>query len=298
MNGESGACAGSIAAVVVSYQSEATIDDCLARLRASDGVDAIRVVDNASSDATLEIVQRHALADPRVRFIANPDNPGFAVGCNQGAAALAIGAAPPTWLAFVNPDCLLEPDALARLRALATPLGDALLGADLVDEAGRRDPAARRRDPDFGAMLASLAGGWVGRTANDGSMPVAADDAQALQPVTVVSGALMLMPRSLFERIGGFDEGYRLHAEDLDLCRRARLAGASIAVANRVAVVHLRGVSSRSRPLFVEWHKHRGLWRYFGKFEAPRRGALTRAGVFLAIWMRFPLALARAWLRS
>lgn len=287
----------SIAAIVVSHQSQATINDCLARLRASEGVAAIRVVDNDSSDATLEIVQRHAIADPRVRFIANPDNPGFAVGCNQGAADLGDAPASPTWLAFVNPDCLLEPDALARLRALAMPLGEALLGADLVDEAGRRDPAARRRDPDFGAMLAGLAGGPFNGGRASGSMAVAADDALELQPVTVISGALMLMSRALFVRIGGFDEGYRLHAEDLDLCRRARVAGAFIAVANRVPVVHLRGVSSRARPLFVEWHKHRGLWRYFGKFEAPQRGVLTRAGVFTAIWLRFPFAVLRASLR-
>ncbi|MHB8911594.1 MAG: glycosyltransferase family 2 protein [Lysobacter sp.] len=298
MNDETAASGASIAAIVVSYQSEATIDDCLARLRASDGVAAIRVVDNASSDATLEIVQRHALADPRVRFIANPDNPGFATGCNQGVGDLADAAVPPTWLAFVNPDCLLEPDALVRLRALATPLGEALLGADLVDEAGRRDPAARRRDPDFAAMLTGLAGGWLKRGSRAGSMAVAVDDALELQPVTVISGALMLVSRALFERIGGFDQGYRLHAEDLDLCRRARAAGARIAVANRVPVVHLRGVSSRARPLFVEWHKHRGLWRYFGKFEAAQRGPLMRAGVFAAIWLRFPLAVARAWLRS
>ena len=288
----------SIAAVVVSYQSESTIDDCLARLRACEGVTAIRVVDNASTDATLEAVQRHALADARVRFIANPDNPGFAVGCNRGAADLGDAELAPEWLAFVNPDCLLEPDALARLRALAAPLGDALLGVDLVDEAGRRDPAARRRDPDFGAMLAGLAGGWFDGGSTSASMAVAADDTLELQAVAVVSGALMLMPRVLFERIGGFDEGYRLHAEDLDMCRRARAAGARIAVANRVTVLHLRGVSSRTRPLFVEWHKHRGLWRYFRKFEAPRRGAWVRAGVFAAIWLRFPLAVARAWLRG
>ena len=86
----------------------------------------------------------------------------------------------------------------------------------------------------------------------------------------------MLLSRDLFDRLGGFDSGYRLHAEDLDLCRRARLAGAAIAVANGVRVLHLRGISSQARPLFVEWHRHRGLARYFRKFEAPRRGVLTR----------------------
>lgn len=267
-----------IAAVVVTHYSASTIDDCLARLRVADGVLQIRVVDNDSRDGTLAIVQRHAAADPRVRFIGNPDNPGFAVGCNQGAQA---SDAP--WLAFVNPDCLPEAGALARLLAHARTLpGEALLGADLVDSAGVRDGAARRNDPDFGAMLRGPFDARAGRP-----LDVPADDAQPLQRVDAVSGALMLLPRTLFERLGGFDQGYRLHAEDLDLCRRAREAGAAVAVANDVRVVHVRGVSSRARPGFVEWHKHRGLWRYFRRFEAPRRGPLVRVGVWLAIWLHW-----------
>src|SRR5690606_35969919 len=101
------------------------------------------------------------------------------------------------------------------------------------------------------------------------ALAIPPDDRLALQPVEAVSGALMLLPRALYDRLGGFDEGYRLHAEDLDLCRRAREAGATVAVANQVRAFHVRGVSSRSRPVFVDWHKHRGLARYFRKFEAP-----------------------------
>lgn len=276
----SDATVAEIAVVVVSYQSVSTIDDCLQCLRASDAVAQVRIVDNGSDDGTLAIVQRHAASDPRVRFIGNPDNPGFAVACNQGARDSSAD-----WLAFVNPDCMPAPDALARLLAHARAVGgDALLGADLVDEHGIRDPAARRRDPDFAGML---------RHPQSRDLSIAIDAAQPLQRVQAVSGAVMLMQRALFERIGGFDEAYRLHAEDLDLCRRARDAGAVVAVANDVAVLHLRGVSSRSRPLFVEWHKHRGLWRYFSRFEAPGRGWLTTVGVWLAIWLRFPLAVLR-----
>ena len=284
-----------IAAIVVSFQSAETIDDCLLRLRVADGVMAIRVVDNGSDDGTMEIVQRHATRDTRVHFIANPDNPGFGVACNQGAADLPRSNGV-HWLAFVNPDCLVEADTLARLRAHAVASNrEVVLGADLVDEVGVRDAAARRRDPDFGSMLASL----FGSTAAAGTqLGVAVDETRTLQAVDAVSGALMLVSRDLFERLGGFDAGYRLHAEDLDLCRRARQANALVAVANDVRVVHIRGVSSRSRPLFVEWHKHRGLWRYFRRFEAPRRGTLTRLAVFAAIWLRFPFATMKAWLRG
>ena len=233
-----------IAAVVVSHRSASTLDDCLLRLRGAHGVAQIRVVDNASDDATLEIVQRHALADPRLRFIANPDNPGFAVACNQGAAA---SDAP--WLAFVNPDLRVRPDSLARLRAHALALpAPALLGADLLGEDGVRDGAARRRDPDFAAMLRA--------PVSASRLELAMDVVQALQPVDAVSGA-------------------------------------TVAVANDVSVVHVRGVSSRSRPLFVEWHKHRGLWRYFRKFESHQRGLFTRIGVFAAIWMHFAASVPR-----
>ncbi|MDO5610366.1 MAG: glycosyltransferase family 2 protein [Pseudomonadota bacterium] len=268
-----------IAAVVVSFQSASTIDDCLQRLRAADDVGEIRVVDNASADATMAIVQRHALADPRVRFIANPDNPGFAVACNQGAAA---SSAP--WLAFVNPDLMVESDTLRRMRDASASLGDALIGCGLYGEDGISDGAARRHDLDLAAMLFSRAAR---------NLHVAKDVTQPVQEVQAISGALMLLPRQLFNRVGGLDEGYRLHVEDLDFCRSVRLAGGKVGVANDVDVLHLRGVSSRSDPLFVEWHRHRGLWRYFRKFDAARHGWLTRSAVFAMIWLRFPLAVAR-----
>ena len=279
--------ADGIAAIVVTHDSEETLDACLSRLRDAEGVVEIRVVDNNSRDASMEVAQRHALADPRLRFIANPDNPGFAVACNQGAAASTAA-----WLGFVNPDCFVEGDSLSWLLTHAAAIRlrdgvDALLGADLVGEDGVRDAAARRRDPDFAAML---------RDRSRAKLGVAVDAGRALQAVDAVSGALMVLPRALFERVGGFDEGYRLHAEDLDLCRRARDAGATVACANDVRVVHVRGVSSRPRPLFVEWHKHRGLWRYFRKFEAARRGPFVRMAVFAMIWGRFPLAaVSAAW---
>lgn len=264
-----------IAVVVVSHESASTLDACLQRLRAAHGVAEIRVVDNASQDGTLELIQRHAAMDSRVRFIGNPDNPGFAVGCNQGAKETTA-----PWLAFVNPDLMVEAATLSRLRVHADALGgEVLLGVDLVDEAGAHDAAARRRDPDFAAMLSS--------PTQASKLGVAVDPSTNPQPVEAISGALMLIPRSLFDRLDGFDPGYRLHAEDLDLCRRARTAGAVVAVANDICVLHVRGVSSRARPLFVEWHKHRGLWRYFRKFEAPRRGLIARAAVFVLIWLRF-----------
>jgi len=263
-----------IAAIVVTHQSAPTIDVCLKRLRRAQNVVQIRVVDNASRDASVEIVQRQACQDARLHFIANPDNPGFGVACNQG-----VDDSDAPWIALVNPDCMVEPDTLSRLLTHARNLSaEAVLGAVLADKNGHADPASHRHDPQFVAMLR-------GHAARRLEVPM--DKTQVLQQVQAVSGALMLMPRKLFTRINGFDPGYRLHMEDLDLCRRAREVGAVVAVANHVRVLHVRGVSSHSKPVFVEWHKHRGMWRYFQKFEARHTGKLTRMAVWLGIWGHF-----------
>ncbi|MDQ4680962.1 MULTISPECIES: glycosyltransferase family 2 protein [Stenotrophomonas maltophilia group] len=274
-----------IAAIVVTYQSGSTIDACLSRLRQAQDIAEIRVIDNGSLDGTLDIVQRHASHDPRVRFVGNPDNPGFAAANNQG---VADSHSP--WLAFINPDLMIEPDTLTELRSRGEVLGDCLLGVEQVDEHGHADEAVRRRDPDFLLMLRSPGKG--------SKLAVPRDPHQAVQPVPALSGALLMMPRTLFERIGGWDAGYRLHAEDLDLCRRAREAGAVVAIANDLQVTHVRGVSSRSRPFFVEWHKHRGLWRYFQKFEARQRTLPVRIAVWAAIWAHAAMLVPRLLRRS
>jgi GT2 family glycosyltransferase len=230
-------------------------------------------------------VQRHASHDPRVRFVGNPDNPGFAAANNQG---VADSHSP--WLAFINPDLMVEPETLAALRARAEALGDCLLGVEQVDEQGHADEAVRRRDPDFLMMLRSPGKG--------SKLAVPRDPQQVLQRVPALSGALLMMPRALFDCIGGWDAGYRLHAEDLDLCRRAREAGAVVAIANDLQVTHIRGVSSRSRPFFVEWHKHKGLWRYFQKFEARQRSLPVRVAVWGAIWAHALMLVPRLLRRS
>jgi GT2 family glycosyltransferase len=274
-----------IAAIVVSHRSASTLDECLARLRAARDVGGIVVIDNASDDGSVDIARRHASEDPRLTLVLNSENVGFGSACNQG-----VRAGESAWIAFVNPDCWVEPDSLARMRGHLEADADAgIVGADLVDADGARDAAARRREPSLARMLAGF-----GRR---GSVAIAPAMDKPLQTVDAVSGALMLMSSSLFDALGGFDEAYWLHAEDLDLCRRVRDAGRSVVVANDVRVVHVRGVSSRSRPWRVEWHKHRGMWRYFRKFEGRGAGAGKSALAFAAIWSHFLVAAPRAWLR-
>lgn len=270
-----------IGVVVVTYASAATIERCLAALLAARDVARVVVIDNASPDDTAAIVERLARRDPRLGLVRNPDNRGFGAACNQGATAIAQ-----PWVAFVNPDAFVNRDTLARLVdcAMARP-GAGLLGVEQRDERGVPDPASRRADPSLREQLLSL-----GKREH---LFLGKDPALAVQPVDAVSGALMLLPTVLFVRLEGFDEGYRLHAEDLDLCRRVREAGYEVVVANQLWVTHVRGVSSRRRPAWVELQKHRGLWRYFRKFEAAGTPALLQPVLFIALWAHFTAVLAR-----
>jgi GT2 family glycosyltransferase len=101
----------------------------------------------------------------------------------------------------------------------------------------------------------------------------------------------MLMTRAMFQRLGGFDEDYFLHCEDLDLCRRVRDIGYKVLLAGDIRVQHGKGSSSRHRPVFVSRYKHRGMWRWFRKHDPASRNPLVAAAVWLGIWAHFLLQI-------
>jgi N-acetylglucosaminyl-diphospho-decaprenol L-rhamnosyltransferase len=282
--------------VVVTADSGDGIVDCVERVLHSTAAVEMIVVDNASSDGSIERLASHFGKNPQIRILYNDRNLGFGAGCNRGAA-VARGDA----VLLLNPDCSIETDTIARLRVvLAADRGIGLVGAQQIDAQGQVDAASRRRDPLLGRALATTFG--LSRFAAHcpklaGVEMLACAENAAIEQVDAVSGATMLLPRNVFEQIGGFDEGYFLHCEDLDLCRRVRDAGFRVVCANDVRVVHGKGGSSRHRPVFVAWHKRRGMWRWFTKFDPAARNPVLRAVVWCGIWTAFaasvPLLLLR-----
>src|SRR5690606_15185654 len=138
-----------VAVVIVAHDSGPLLTQCVRRVLADPACREVFVVDNASRDGAPEAVA--ALGDARVRLEPMGRNAGFAAACNRGAA---ISASP--WLVFLNPDALIEPDTLSRLRDIAArddSIG--LLGADVRDADGRREAAARRRDPTLARIWAT-----------------------------------------------------------------------------------------------------------------------------------------------
>lgn len=280
------AAVSNIAVVVVTHESAATINLCLKKLRRAIGLRRIVVIDNASTDDTCAIVEKFLPEDARISLVRNKENLGFAAACNQGASALSQ-----PWLVFLNPDAYVEPDSLARMRDSAIDhAGAGLIGVDLVNEKGVPDRAARRFDLSLISLLknhADLDLIYMGR-----------DPDKKVQSVEACSGALMMMPATVFHHIGGFDHGYRLHAEDLDLCRRVRQAGYEVLVDNSVRVVHVRGASGLTKPAWVEWQKHRSLWRYFQKYEAAQTPDWMEPFIWMGLWPHFVWAILRLRLKA
>ncbi len=280
-----------VAAVIVNYHTGPLLGDCLRRVLRCPELAEVVLVDNGSVPGEIDALLAE-IGDRRILRLDLPSNPGFAVACNRGARACQS-----PWLLFLNPDCLVEADTLDRLGRTAHARERlAVLGALLVDTQGRPDPASLRRDPLPARAIASALG--LDRfDAIDGvPLPIPFGQTEPLRG-DAISGALMLVRRDAFNAARGFDEGYFMHAEDLDLCRRIRELGFEVWCDPGVRVVHVKGVSSRRRPLRVEIAKHRGLLRYFDKFDAPRTAWPLRVLVRIGAWLRLLIAATRTLLR-
>jgi GT2 family glycosyltransferase len=105
----------------------------------------------------------------------------------------------------------------------------------------------------------------------------------------------MLVRRSAFEQAGGFDEGYWMYFEDLDLCYRLAQAGWTTWYEPSVTVVHVKhGTSGRYRKPHLNLAFHRGMLRFYRLHYAPRRARPVNAAVYAAIGVKLVLSVARS----
>lgn len=267
--------------IVVSADSGPMLTDCVARVLASSSDVELILVDNASSDGQPQRAIASHAGVARLRYLKNADNIGFGPACNRGAK-LARGDV----LLFLNPDCLVDVETVSQLRTTLDQFADAgIVGADVRDAAGFPTPSSRRRYPTLDRVMATLTGAarFESKWPALQGVAIPGEHPADPEPVDAISGACFAIRRDVFDRLGGFDEGYFLHFEDLDLCRRIRDAGLSVLLDPAAPVRHLQGSSSHHRKVFVARHKHAGMWRWFNRFDPSARNPLLRGMVWLGI---------------
>jgi N-acetylglucosaminyl-diphospho-decaprenol L-rhamnosyltransferase len=189
---------------------------CVERLGADRDDLEVIVVDNASSDGSVE---RAAERFGTLRVVRNDINRGYAPACNIGAAH---ATAP--FVLFLNNDALLAPDDLATLLAAAHTDDDTAIWQPVTyGTDGALESAGDRFT-------------WWGILLHEGEPPASSDHSPE---VFATVGAALLVRRSVFERLGGFEDSYFAYYEESDLCWRARLAGWAVRVVGGARVTHI-----------------------------------------------------------
>ncbi len=258
-----------LAVVIVSCETRertvACVDSVLAQ---GDVVAAVVVIDNASSDGTVDALrERFAGA---VRVVANARNVGFGAACNQGAAEFP-GARN---VLFLNADTRVRPGALGLLLA-ALDGGAGAAGPRLVGSDGAAQPSVRGHPTPLALLHQHTALRFV--RCGAAAYRRYKQPAAGAEAVPVVMGAALAVRGDVLRELRGFDERYFLYFEEADLCRRVATAGRSVRFVPEAVVEHAGGASSaRRRGPALVWYL-RSLFLYVDRFNGRGAGLAYRA---------------------
>lgn len=241
-------------AIIVNYRTMALTRSAINSVLSEAEVTQVVVVDNASGDRSADYL-RDAFAHERVRIIESDRNRGFGPAVNMAAKECRAPL-----LLILNSDATLGPGSLGRLAAaLLSDPAIGVVGPAIYESDGRRlQPGAYGRLPARRDIV--LSNGWVSPRADPG--PDAAAPGW-------ISGVAMLIRRTDFLALGGFDEGFTMYLEDVDLCRRLAASGKVVRREPTAKVMHRGGESWRSKRDQVR-RFHASKLRYFEKLGVTR----------------------------
>lgn len=243
-----------VTAIVVSYKTGPRLKECLYALKADPQVDGAVIVDNGNPPETRTFLDEFCRKHVGFNLVSGHGNIGFGAGVNLG-----VSKSDSEHLLIINPDAVLRWNSIKPLQETAKDLAEPwIVGGRIFDLRGREERGPRRKELTlFRAMTRVI--GWNTWTLEDTPPP------PAPVPMPVISGAFFLISKAGFEQLDGFDEGYFLHVEDIDLCRRCREAGGTVMYDPRAGALHY-GSTSDAPSKFVSGHKADSLKRYFRKF--------------------------------
>jgi N-acetylglucosaminyl-diphospho-decaprenol L-rhamnosyltransferase len=274
------------ALVVVNYESGSALTACVQSFVADDsagGAPEVVVVDNGSSDGSTAGLLA-AVGD--VRVLTPPRNLGYAVAANRGIAATTAPV-----VAVCNPDLRVAPGTAAAILECFTDAAVGAAGPRVKNADGSTYPSGRLvptlPDAIGHTVLATL---WPENPFSRRYRQLDADPAAA-RDVDWVSGAAIWLRRDALDSVGGWDEGFFMYVEDVDLCWRLRRAGWRVRYEPGGSVTHVQGLSTRRHPYRMIIEHHRSSLRFAAKrWVGPRRLLLAPAAVLLGV--RALLAMA------
>ena len=271
-------------AVIVNYNARDHLLECVASLEAA-GVHSIVVADNASTDGSeAALREKH----PDVTWVQTGANLGYG-----GAANRAASAHDKEFLLVCNPDTAFDAKAPAHLvEALLEAPRAGAAGPRVDTPEGEVYPSART----FPSVVDSIGHGFLGLVWRNNPWSrrylMTGRALDRVQQVDWISGSCMMLRRSAFRDISGFDESFFMYAEDVDLCRRLRDAGWATLYAPAARVMHVQGVSSARHPYRMIVAHHRSLFRFAALTASGRRDRLLLPVVALGLGTRAALLAA------
>ncbi|HYE37797.1 glycosyltransferase [Methylocaldum sp.] len=275
-----------ISVIIVNFNAGRFLSDCVRSVLASTVPVEVIVADNQSTDISLDILRQDFPGEDRLKIIENQENLGFAKANN-----VALPFAQGDYVLFLNPDCLICPDTLAKMLAIMEEHPQAGMAGCLIrNPDGSEQAGCRRAVPTPWRTFVRLT--YLYKLSKyhpklnsfiQTEVPLPAEPVE----IEAISGAFMLVRQSALEAVGPMDEGYFMHCEDLDWCMRFRQAGFQILFVPDIEILHVGGVCSASRPALVEYYKHKGMVRFYRKFFRHQYPAFLMWLVMLGIGIRY-----------
>jgi GT2 family glycosyltransferase len=254
-----------VSVVVVTYRSTKELPACVESLLQQSIPLEIFLVDNASPDATPQMVADYAARLDNVDAILNRENLGLAAGNN-----CALGRCRGEYVLILNPDTVLPADSLERMITFLDAHQDVgVLGPKCVYEDGTPHVSFHRNWGIHHVLAWRMIPYRFIRRLYDRLSPYKSQD------VLFVSGACLLIRRHVFEQIGGYDPEYFLTVEDAaDLCIRANRTGYRTVFFSEAQVLHYTGRSATQTPYLVVWEGIRGTVYHFLKHKGRLQALL------------------------
>ena len=257
--------------ILVNFNDAAHLPECLSAIEANaGGVDReVIVVDNASTDGSADLLAERF---PRFRFIRNDKNEGFGRANNR-----AVRESRGEFLLFMNTDVVLHPGALGLLMEEMRMHSDTgVVGPALLTPAGSFQPSFGGRTGFFSELAKK---GFLNRLR---TRSIRKD--RTRREVRWASGAFLMARRQAFLEAGGFDEGFFLYFEDMDLCERILDKGLRVIFLPDAVSLHHGGVSTSVRPLRSRVEYRKSQIRFYRKHGSAASLFLLKA------YLRFSLA--------